>query len=306
MKRVKACVALALLSLLAAVPGGALAARAVVDWEFDHVNVRAAPSRTGEAVGRLAAGAEAETLEAQGEWTRVRFPGGSGWVVSRSLRPLPEPPPPPAPVPAPPAAAPSTPPPEVAEVPAPAAPPAPPLQPPPAETQAGSPDGYLSQYRDAPELPALDTGSGVVSALSSLLLVLALIAGAVFAARKLLGSRLPSARRPGGVRVLASRPVAPRQALLLIEVEGLVWLVGQGPDGLRRIDRIEDPRALERLDDRYEFLETPFQSELRRNLNAEDQAEDAAPAAAPVAPDNLTREQRLAALRRRGKPADGA
>jgi flagellar biosynthetic protein FliO len=168
------------------------------------------------------------------------------------------------------------------------------------------PGGYLSQYTDDSDLPSFDTGPSVISALSGLLIVLALIAGAVVVVRKLLGSRFPAARRPGGIRVLASRPVAPRQSLLLVEVEGLVWLVGQGPEGLRAIDRIEEPRALERLDDRYEFLETPFQSELRRTFDLEGAPGEAPPEAGETASDEPTREQRLAALRRRGKPADGA
>ena len=285
------------------------AARAVVDWEYDYVNVRSTASTTGELVGRLAAGAEGEVLEQREEWTFVRYPGGEGWVVSRSLRTLPETTPmvakdtpaEPAPVAQPTGAAP-----DPALVPD--AKTRPPEATPPSVVADGEkrPGGYLSEYTDTPEPPVFDAGPSVVSAISGLLIVLALIAGAVLLVRKLMGSRFPASRRPGGIRILGSRPVAPRQSLLLVEVEGLVWLVGQGPEGMRRIDRIDDPRALERLDDRYEFLETPFQSELRRTLDLEgERGEPVAPSEVGSA-EELTREQRLAALRRRGKPADGA
>ena len=293
-----------LLFLSAALPHGSLAARAVVAWEADYVNVRVEPSTGGDPVGRLATGAEAEVLEDRGEWTRVRFPGGEGWVVTRSLQALPDPPPEPASVPPlPPAtAAPVAPAAPSAE---PAALPVPREAPVSAAAEEAPSGGYLSQYTDDPDLPSFDTGPSVVSALSGLLIVLALIAGAVLLGRKLLGSRFPTARRPGGIRVLASRPVAPRQSLLLVEVEGLVWLVGQGPEGVQLIAPIEDERTLERLDDRYEFRETPFQSELRRTFDREDDGPPSS-SAPPETPAEPTREQRLAALRRRGKPGDDA
>ena len=62
-------------------------------------------------------------------------------------------------------------------------------------------------------------------------------------------------------------------------------------------------RAAARLDDRYEFLETPFQSELRRKFELED---DGPPLSSdsPEPSVEPTREQRLAALRRRGKAGD--
>ena len=209
-----------LLFLSAALPHGSLAARAVVAWEADYVNVRVEPSTAGDPVGRLATGAEAEVLEDRGEWTRVRFPGGEGWVVTRSLQALPDPPAAPASVSAPPPATVAP----VARV-APAAPsaepaalPVPREAPVSAAADAAPSGGYLSQYTDDPDLPSFDTGPSVISALSGLLIVLALIAGAVLLGRKLLGSRFPAARRPGGIRVLASRPVAPRQSLLLVEV----------------------------------------------------------------------------------------
>ena len=298
MSRAGAFAAGLLLLLSVALPPCSLAARAVVEWEFGYVNVRADPSTGGDPVGRLATGAETEVLEDRGEWTRVRFPGGEGWVVTRSLQAVPEPPAEPAPPPvtvAPAAlASPSA---------EPAASSVPQEAPAPAVADEARPGGYLSEYADDPDLPSFDTGPSVVSAISGLLIVLALIAGAVLLGRKLLGSRFPAARRPGGIRLLASRPVAPRQSLLLVEVEGLVWLVGQGPEGVQLIAPIEDERALERLDDRYEFRETPFQSELRRTFDQEDEGPPGS-SAASEAPAEPTREMRLAALRRRGKPGD--
>ena len=289
------------LVLSAAVSLPCWAARAVVQWEYDYVNVRVEASPTADPVGRLAAGAEADILEQNGAWARVRYSGGEGWVVSRSLQVIT-----PAGAEEPPAQGGDAPPPPT---PSPAAPAAPPLLAPPNEAPASAPQppttGYLSQYTDDLEMPVFDTGPSVLSVLSGLFIVLALIAATVFVVRKLLGSRFPVGRRPTGIRILASRPVAPRQSLLLVEVEGLVWLVGQGPEGMQLIAPIEDPRALEQLDDRYEFLETPFQSELRRNFELEGEGPPSS-GAAPAVPAEPTREQRLAALRRRGKPGDDA
>ncbi len=297
---------LALVFLGIAVP--AWAARAVVDWQYDYVNVRARPGTDETLVGRLSTGAEAEVLERVSEsgeeWVRVRYTGGGGWVVARSLRDLPEP----APstdvsTEAPPAGdeEPDEPPKAAAEAPLesdreslPSRPPA------PQEEPSG---GYLSQYTERADLPEVDATSGIVNMISGLLLVLALFAGAVFLYRRFLGPRLPGGRSGAGIQVLASRSTGQRQGLLLVESGGLVWLLGQGPDGLRLIAEIQDPKALARLNDRYGFLASPFEAELRHRMDLETEpTERHGETTAEFRAAEPSPEERLAELRRRPNP----
>jgi flagellar biosynthetic protein FliO len=129
--------------------------------------------------------------------------------------------------------------------------------------------------------------------LSGLFLVLALLTGVVWLVRRFMGHRFPGGRRGNAIRVLATRALGPRQGLLLAEAGGLVWLLAQGPDGVRLIAEIRDEAALLRLNGQYGFRDTPFESQLRRQMDVE--AETAGPR-----PDREpTPEERLAALRRR-------
>ncbi len=279
-----------LVALLLLVPAAGYAGRAVVDWEYGYVNLRRGPSTSAPRTGRLTLGAQVETLETRGEWVRIRAGGREGWVVARSLRPLPEPKPPaeapaeaPAPAPAEPpeARAPKAPAQGVREAPA---------EPAPSEPQPG----YLAKYLDQPEPDTPRAGGGWLRLLSGLLLVLALIAGGVFVARSIMGRRLALGRASPGIRILATRPLGARHGLILVEVGGMVWLLSHGPDGVRPIAEIRDPDALKRLDERYGFLETPFESELREKLDLESGGEaEGGPEPEP------SPEERLAALRRR-------
>ncbi len=306
----RAFLAVALILAGAWVAGGeAWAGRAMVDWQERFVNVRAAPDLSARKVGRLARGAEAEVLEERGEWVRVRHAGGEGWVVDRSLRRLPEPPAPvaAAETPAPAAASAAGSPPPQPEPPPPASspPPPPPSSPAP---QPGERGGYLADLEE-PRLPSYEPGSGLVSLFSGLLLVLALLAGLVWLARRLSGGRLlPGGRRASPIHVLATRPVGPRQGLLLVEVAGSVWLLSQGPEGLRLVAEVRDEAALARLNGQYGFRETPFESTLRTRLDLESGeaggAAEPAGGAAPAEAGVPSPEERLAALRRR-PPAGG-
>ncbi len=294
--------------------------RAVVDWEYGYVNVRPAPSTGSDPVGRLTRGAETEVLGAQGDWLKIRYPGGEGSVVARSLRRLPAevpspdpgrapgPAPPAAPVPQPgptPAVARPAPPSAAAGEPGPGPAPVAEARPPGAGATpdggtrpAASPDkGYLSEYLDKAAPPVADPGGGLLQLFSGLLVVLALIAGGVWVFRRLLGRRFPVDSRARGIRVLASRPVGPRQALLLVEVGGLVWLLSQGGDGVSLVAEIRDPDALRRLDERYEFLESAFEAEFKKRLDLESAGADAGEGGPST-------EERLAALRRRPR-SDG-
>ena len=294
--------AAAVVGILALFVLPAWAGRAVVEWKSGFVNVRSGPGAGTQLVGRLTNGAEAEVLEDRGEWVRVRHPGGEGWVFGKSLRRLPES--------AEAAPLPVKDPEQTALREAPAPTPATPAESgageavAPKETLApekrpeSSPTGYLSQYTDDRTLPAPTPGGSILRMVSGLLLVLALVAAAVYAVRRFFGSRFLPARG-AGIRVLATRSVGARHGLLLVEAGGLVWLLAQGPDGLRLISEIREPGALGRLNERYGFLQTPFESELRRQLGEEPGSGGEGPRAGEREPTDLSAEERLAALRRR-------
>lgn len=336
--RAPARTALFFLALVLAWGAGAPAwgqERARVAWPEPTVNVRSGPSVGATRVGRLARGAQVEVLGERGEWTRVRHAGGEGWVVTRSLERLPATAPEPlqtaaaaqvsVPNPEPPAAVPPEPartklpdvgqgaPPPSRPAPEPSPEPAraPPAAAPPAVASRDAADaGYLSGLEQPPS-PSYEPGPGLLRLLSGLLLVLALLAGLVWALRKLSGGRLLAAgRRAGPIRVLAARAVGPRQGLVLVEVGGLVWLLSQGPEGLRPVAEIRDEAALERLNARYGFRETPFEATLRSRLDLEGEEQGkgtTSPAAGNISGKGpwASPEERLAALRRR-PPTGGA
>lgn len=304
--------------------------RARVEWQERTVNVRSGPDLSAGRVGRLARGAEVEVLGERGEWTRVRHAGGEGWVVSRSLRRLSEAasePPSAAPAgqePAP--VQPAAPPPEPARSESPEGPleahpsgkqteavPPPPAAaaPPTVPERDGREGGYLSGLEESPP-PSYDPGPGLLRLLSGLLLVLALLAGLVWALRKLSGGGLlAGGRRAGPIRVLAARAVGPRQGLVLVEVGGLVWLLSQGPEGLRLVAELRDEAALERLNAQYGFRETPFEATLRSRLDLEGEEQGKGGTSAPAGNRSgegpgSSPEERLAALRRRPPAGGGA
>jgi flagellar protein FliO/FliZ len=130
--------------------------------------------------------------------------------------------------------------------------------------------------------------------------VLALIAGVVYVLKLLSARKYPAGLKAKGIQVLATRPLGPRQALLLVEVGGMPLLLAQGEGMVNLLAEIRDPEAVKRLNDLYGFRETPFEAELRERMDVESQDEKTAPAGErPVSP-----EERLAALRRRPKPGE--
>ncbi len=263
-----------LLGLALFVAASAWAGRAVVDWDSPYVDLRAGPGTDSPAQGRLSRGDEVDILEVRGDWAQVGFPGGRGWVTAQSLRGLAEPG-------APPAGGPSagT---QREDARSGAVP----------EGKGDRPRRYLADV-EQDSLPSYEPGSGLLSLFSGLLLVLALIAGLVYLLRRFSLQRFPGGRRYNAIQVLASRPVGPRQGLLLVEVGGLLWLLAQGPEGVRLIAEISDADALRRLGERYGFREEPFEAELRSRL---EERGDSGDRGAPAEP---TSEERLAALRRR-------
>ncbi len=256
------------------VAASAWAGQAVVDWDSPYVNLRAGPGTDTPTQGRLSRGDEVEVLQTQGDWVQVGFPGGQGWVAAQSLRDLAEPV-------------------------------APPASGPPSGTEredarsgaapvgeGDRPRRYLADV-EQDSLPSYEPGSGLLSLFSGLLIVLALIAGLVYLLRRFSLQRFPGGRRHNAIQVLASRPVGPRQGLLLVEVGGLLWLLAQGPEGVRLIAEISDPDALRRLGERYGFREEPFEAELRRRMEERADSGDRDASSEPSS------EERLATLRRR-------
>jgi flagellar protein FliO/FliZ len=154
---------------------------------------------------------------------------------------------------------------------------------------------------------------------SALLLVLALVAGAVYLIKLLSGRRYFGTQKSKGIQVLATRPMGPRQALVLVEVGGRPLLLAQGEAGINLIAEIDDEDAIRRLNDLYGFQETPFEAELHRRLDLESKegAGEDDPTRPSPSPDVLAEgddteravsgpspEERLAALRRRRKPGE--
>lgn len=254
---------LSILALALALP--AFSATAVVDWNQSFVNVRLEPSQTAKKTGAIQEGGKVEIVATRGEWAKVRYAGGEGWVIAKSLKATADRPAPaakPAELQPAQAAAPVVPAAPVAPVvPEPVQKPAVPAPPPP-----GS---YLADVPDKPALPEVSIGKTLVSMVSGLLLVLAIIGAVVWAMRRFLGGKFPQLSGTGAIRVLATRPVAQRQALMLVEVGGEVYLIGQSDSELRLISKIESQAAVDRLDYLFTFKATKFESELRRELDVE-------------------------------------
>lgn len=258
--------------------------------------------------GEVPPGAEVQVLDDRGAAVKVRYKGAEGWVKGSRLRRAPEPAAAPV-APAPAAAAPAVAPPvgaqaspgggtygtagtegtQQAPAPAVAAPVAP----------APQPDPYAKYDREE-AVPRVEAGPSLVTAVGALLLVLALIAGVVYLLRLLGARKYPAGLKAKGIQVLATRPLGPRQALLLVDVGGMPLLLAQSEGMVNLLAEIRDPEAVRRLNDLYGFRETPFEAELRQRLDLESQEEKPAPGGERV----LSPEERLAALRRRPRPGE--
>lgn len=257
------------LLLLTSVP--ALAAQAVVDWEHGFVNARAEPSHGSKKTGTIQKGVKVEILSQKDEWAKVRHPGGDGWVVLKSLRVLPDK------AASKPAQA-KAPEPVVQQAPAeektpeqrPAEPPKPPAPAPDPAAAARPPSGYLSDVPETRQLPEVSLGKTLLSMISGLLVVMGLIGAVVWAIRRFMGKNFPGMKGGSAIRLLASKPLGPRQAVLLIEVGGEVYLLGQTESEINLISKIESEGAIDRLDFLFTFKPTKFESELRRELNVDE------------------------------------
>jgi flagellar biosynthetic protein FliO len=325
------------LSLIAAVlmplafVAGASASLGVVDWEYSFVNMRTAPSTGAKKILRIPEGTEVEIVEDRGEWSLIGHAGKKGWVVSRSVQPLK---PSVAPVRiaeeivAPPELnAPAAPAPNTASAQtalqegqiAEDAPSPEPVVPVKAEVEDIEParldvatpaatsaqkseaptGGYLSNVAEREEMPALDLGSSLINMFVGLLVVLGIIGGIVWFMKRFLGGKLPGVQGNAAIRVLTTRPLGSRQALLLVDVGGDAYLLAQSEGGIDFLAKIDSPEAVDRLDYLFEYRTKPFEAELRRQVDLE--SEGAGEGDAADAEAATSAEERLNMLRQRPK-----
>jgi len=122
----------------------------------------------------------------------------------------------------------------------------------PAELMRESPRPQVERRLESSksESPKLGTGAsrepGLGGVFGATFLVLAILAGAFLLLRRFLGkSRLFA----GGaaVRILARRPLAPRQEVVLVEIGSRVIVVGATRDSLTRLGEITSAEELARL-----------------------------------------------------------
>lgn len=85
-----------------------------------------------------------------------------------------------------------------------------------------------------------ETISGAASTIASLLIILGLLAGAAFLARRL-RNRMPSSKAGGNmpVAILSSRPLGGQQSLVIAEAGGQRFLLGVSRAGVALISRLD-------------------------------------------------------------------
>ncbi|WP_298222532.1 flagellar biosynthetic protein FliO [Acidocella sp.] len=85
-----------------------------------------------------------------------------------------------------------------------------------------------------------ETISGAASTIASLLIILGLLAGLAFLARRFKG-RLPGSKAGGNmpVSILSSRPLGGQQSLVIAEAEGQRFLLGISRGGIVLISRLD-------------------------------------------------------------------
>ncbi len=90
------------------------------------------------------------------------------------------------------------------------------------------------------------TGPGLAtlgSCLVSLIVILALLAAAAYAAKRLRGYTAPRGGAAAGIKILASRQLGWQCALIIVEAEGQLFLIGAGRTGLTAIGKLNHPPA---------------------------------------------------------------
>jgi flagellar protein FliO/FliZ len=103
----------------------------------------------------------------------------------------------------------------------------------------------LAEEAAATPLPGEDFGAALAKMLLALALVLALMGGLWWLARRFLPHQAggPS----GGMRVLGRLPLGPRKGLVLVEVAGRVLVLGMSEQGLNLLATLDDPKDIQGL-----------------------------------------------------------
>lgn len=91
----------------------------------------------------------------------------------------------------------------------------------------------------APPLPGEDFGAALSKMLLALALVLGLVIGLYWLARRFLPSQV--AGPTGNMRVVGRLPLGPRKGLVLVEVAGRVLVLGVSEQGLNLLTTLSDP-----------------------------------------------------------------
>jgi len=102
--------------------------------------------------------------------------------------------------------------------------------------------------------------------LSSLAVVLALMAGIAYAANRFLGLRAPVRSSPVVIDILAQRNLQPKRSLYVVRVGRTMLLIGSSEQGLQMFTELNDESLLQQVDAHRSAPEDPD----RIVLNAQD------------------------------------
>ncbi|MBP9211480.1 MAG: flagellar biosynthetic protein FliO [Bacteroidetes bacterium] len=109
-------------------------------------------------------------------------------------------------------------------------------------------------------------GTLVLQMLSSLAVVLALMAGIAYAANRFLGLRAPVRSSPVVIDILAQRNLQPKRSLYVVRVGRTMLLIGSSEQGLQMFTELNDESLLQQVDAHRSVPEDPD----RIVLNAQD------------------------------------
>jgi flagellar protein FliO/FliZ len=107
--------------------------------------------------------------------------------------------------------------------------------------------------------------TGLMQACGALAVVLGLIYLLSHLSRRWLRGGMRFGGRPGHIRIVETRQLAPKKALLLVEVAGEYLLLGNGSEGItliKQIDMLEEIEVVEVLADKKRPGKALFQEKL--------------------------------------------
>jgi flagellar biosynthetic protein FliO len=114
-------------------------------------------------------------------------------------------------------------------------------------------------------LPQGGMGAATVKMLGALLLVLAVIIGLYYVARRLRWGRLSFNRYPA-MRMIGSLSLAPKRSVAMVEVCGQWLVLGVGSESVTLLCRLEEPPARESSGASESGNRSGFQSLLRQKI----------------------------------------